>query len=200
MPHNRTCSVPDCGKPFSAKGYCASHYSQWKNHGDPLKRVRGPKRDPIARFLRLAEIRDGCWNWLGTTSRSNGPDRYPMFRSKHYPRAHRYGYALLHGNIPAGLTIDHLCGNTLCVRPDHLEAVSNRENTIRGNNKGAQHHRQTHCTHGHPLLGDNLRLLIRSDGHPVRRVCRTCERERGKRWRDSGGQRRARARRRTAAA
>lgn len=47
--------------------------------------------------------------------------------------AHRFVYELLVGPIPAGLTIDHLCRVTSCVRPDHLEPVTNAENVRRMN-------------------------------------------------------------------
>lgn len=41
-------------------------------------------------------------------------------------------YELAHGNIEEGLVVDHLCRNKLCVRPDHLEAVSQSTNVRRG--------------------------------------------------------------------
>ena len=34
---------------------------------------------------------------------------------------------------------------------------------------------KTHCDHGHPLSGDNVRIDRRSNGR-TRRVCRECER------------------------
>lgn len=49
-------------------------------------------------------------------------------------RAHRYAYELAYGPIAEGLVIDHLCRNKPCVRPDHLEAVTNAENIRRGKN------------------------------------------------------------------
>lgn len=30
----RTCTVPECGKPHKAKGYCSQHYQRWSRHGD----------------------------------------------------------------------------------------------------------------------------------------------------------------------
>jgi hypothetical protein len=45
---------------------------------------------------------------------------------------HRFAYELLVGPIPAGLVLDHLCRNRLCVNPNHLEPVTNSENPRRG--------------------------------------------------------------------
>lgn len=46
--------------------------------------------------------------------------------------AHRRSYELEYGPIPPGLQIDHLCREKACVNPDHLEAVTPRENVRRG--------------------------------------------------------------------
>lgn len=47
--------------------------------------------------------------------------------------AHRFSYEVVKGKIPDGLVIDHLCRNSKCVNPDHLEPVTQKENIIRGN-------------------------------------------------------------------
>lgn len=73
----------------------------------------------------------------------------------------------INGPIPSGLTIDHLCRNKLCVNTEHMEVVTRAENSRRALAA------QTHCKHGHPLSGGNLRLKIRRDGHTYR-VCRAC--------------------------
>lgn len=41
---DRTCSVDGCGKPHHSHGFCSSHGSRWKAHGDPLagKRFAAP--------------------------------------------------------------------------------------------------------------------------------------------------------------
>ena len=67
---------------------------------------------------------------------------------------HRFAYELLVGPIPKGLTIDHVkskeCISTLCVNPAHLEAVTLRENILRGNGLAAMNAKKTHCPQGHP--------------------------------------------------
>jgi hypothetical protein len=47
-------------------------------------------------------------------------------------RAHRHYYEMEVGVIPIGMTLDHLCEQRSCVRPDHLEPVTQLENVRRG--------------------------------------------------------------------
>jgi len=35
MATSRVCSIPDCGKPHRAHGWCVLHYKRWLRHGDP---------------------------------------------------------------------------------------------------------------------------------------------------------------------
>lgn len=112
-----------------------------------------------------------CWLWkpLGSV---NG---YGQFTCNGKTRlAHRTSYELAKGEIPAGLTIDHLCRVRNCVNPAHLEAVTRAENLRRAKSweNGASFQREkTHCPYGHPYSGENLRIC--KDG---KRACRACER------------------------
>lgn len=75
----------------------------------------------------------GCWEWNGgTTADGYGQttEKTPDGRRRIY--VHRLAYEHLLGPIPEGLVIDHLCRNTLCVNPDHLEPVTIAENVRRG--------------------------------------------------------------------
>lgn len=44
---------------------------------------------------------------------------------------HRIVFEELVRSLIAGETLDHLCRNRICINPDHLEAVSLRENVKR---------------------------------------------------------------------
>jgi len=82
------------------------------------------------------EPNTGCWLWTASTNK-NG---YGQFRfgsqvdgTRTMVLAHRWAYEHLVGPIPEGLQLDHLCRAPWCVNPEHLEPVTSRENTVRGN-------------------------------------------------------------------
>lgn len=70
-----------------------------------------------------------CWIWKGSTIRSRHGLRYGHFNVRGTMKlSHRVAYEIVNGPIPLGLVLDHLCKNTLCINPLHLEAVSRIEN------------------------------------------------------------------------
>jgi len=68
-----------------------------------------------------------CWIWQGNANKGYG---VASWQGKKW-RAHRLAYLLLWGSIPEGKHLDHLCRNTLCVYPWHLEPVTPAENDRR---------------------------------------------------------------------
>ncbi|WP_368859907.1 HNH endonuclease [Curtobacterium sp. P97] len=42
--------------------------------------------------------------------------------------AHRVAWSFEHGDVPAGMVLDHMCFNTMCVRPSHLRSVTPKQN------------------------------------------------------------------------
>ena len=124
------------------------------------------KRPPIERFAEKTRPADnGCIEWIASTSNSG----YGTFYTgETFTVAHRWSYEYHVGPIRAGMQVDHLCRNRLCVNPEHLEQVTALTNLLRGTGSAAR----THCPAGHPYAGDNLRIVA-STGY---RVCITCRR------------------------
>lgn len=94
------------------------------------------------RFWSKVDKSGTCWLWTASI-RATG---YGQFRvGKRTRDAHRVAWELTNGSVPDGLQLDHLCRNRACVRPDHLEPVTQRENILRGTAPTAVNAVKTHC-------------------------------------------------------
>lgn len=105
-------------------------------------------------------VENGCWLWIGTCADDRG---YAQYRGEY---VHRLAYAAVHGPIPDGLVIDHLCRQPSCVRPSHLEAVTQRENLLRGETINARNAAKETCPKGHRAYrtrGDGSRRCVECD-------------------------------------
>lgn len=142
------CSVPACGAPVLARGWCARHYKRWRRHGDP--HLLRPREDPAVLFWAKV-TQDGpvpqgapelgaCWCWTGATH--SGYGAFKVSAGRRAPRrvgAHEWAYEHHHGPVPRGLAVEHLChladaltvgcgggptcGHRGCVNPTHLLLV-----------------------------------------------------------------------------
>lgn len=121
---------------------------------------------------------DDCWLWHGAHT-GNG---YGRFDTDGHYLAHRFSYELHKGPIPYGLVIDHLCRVRNCVNPAHLEAVTQRENIIRGE-LGKEREKSTHCGNGHEYTSENTYWHQRKGKRGRFRTCIACLRQRTREYR-----------------
>lgn len=126
----------------------------------------------------------GCWNWIGNKI----PKGYGTctFRGRH-EYVHRVLFAERNGPLPRGrkatalAQIDHVCKNTSCCNPDHMELVTRRENILRSGGFAGVNFNKTHCIRGHLL----------PERQPGKyRQCKQCKKitDRAKRERQLSGQ------------
>lgn len=75
---------------------------------------------------------EGCHLWTGAKNKGG----YGVIKIKGRTElAHRVSYALHHGPVPSGLTVNHLCENAQCVAPGHLELATHKANAIDANRR-----------------------------------------------------------------
>lgn len=79
-------------------------------------------------MARVTIDENGCHVFGGCTNHGYGQVSLPGGRCGY---THRVMYEAANGPIPDGLHIDHLCRNRSCCNPEHLEAVTPRENLRR---------------------------------------------------------------------
>jgi len=92
--------------------------------GQPLRFIssHNSTKNKNIKKMFIEDGASGCWNWIGRIN------RYGYFGPI---GAHRVMYEKLKGKIQDGLQLDHLCRNKKCVNPNHLEPVTQVENSRR---------------------------------------------------------------------
>ena len=125
-------------------------------------------RPPYERFMEKVspEPTSGCWLW---TARCGRTGYSVLWHDGKYVGAHRWAYEYFIGPVPPGMEVAHKCRVRSCVNPAHLEAVTHRENLMRGQGPSALCSRKTHCVHGHPFDASNT-IVVEGRG----RLCRSC--------------------------
>lgn len=116
-----------------------------------------------------------CWIWTANTNE----DGYGLlWMPEGNIGAHVFSYKLYHGDIPLGMTVNHICYVRNCVNPTHLNLLSVCNNILDGQGPAAINARKQHCKHGHALTIDNTYK------QPNGRGCLICRRIYGKIWQE----------------
>lgn len=135
----------------------------------------------VERALAKVSYEHGCWVFHG----SRLPAGYGKIgsdggRAGRMVLVHRLMYETFVGPIPDGHDIDHLCRNTSCCNPIHLEAVTRQTNVERGigwrngvEAAALSAKSETHCSHGHEFTVENTYLYTTKSGER-KRFCRAC--------------------------
>lgn len=128
-----TCIVEGCAKAARVRHLCEAHYARLRRYGDPTYQPpRGMAPTPlIERIADKFTVGDGCWLWHGCADALGYGQVAADGRNNRKVQAHRAVYELMVGPIPDGLHLDHLCCVPACVRPSHLEPVTQAENNRR---------------------------------------------------------------------
>lgn len=128
--------------------------------------MTGKRGSPMARFLpKLAfghNVLKGepCVLWTAGLTQAG----YGGFTEG---QAHRWAYLTFVGPVPKGLVLDHLCRDRRCVNPRHLDLVTLRVNSQRGE-RGTR----PYCQRGHWYTPATLYVA-----RTGRRQCRVCRSE-----------------------
>lgn len=126
----RICSIPDCGKPIAARGWCRRHYDRWRSHGDPLAggTIQGKPLQFLAKVLSSKALGTDCIHWpYALTEKGYGT----VTVKGRTVRVHRYVCLLTHGAAPTSKhEAAHACGVRNCINPRHLRWATHHENIL----------------------------------------------------------------------
>jgi hypothetical protein len=98
-----------------------------------MSKVRIPRRiiyRDRKSWRKNCVVKNGCWIWdraILRIKRLGHVNEYGLLHDEDTNGviyAHRFAYRLFHGKIPSRHNVSTRCGNTLCVHPKHVYAIT----------------------------------------------------------------------------
>lgn len=168
----RICDFGGCNNVHSTRGYCSGHAWQIKRGYPltPLGSTRAKSNDLVIADFESKVNRSGeCHRWTGNHIKGGyGTTSYQGVTQT----AHRVALKIAGIEVPDEMSVDHVkekgCLYRDCVRLDHLEIVTHRENVLRSDGIAAKNAQKTHCKRGHEFTPDNT--YLKKTG----RECKAC--------------------------
>lgn len=82
-------------------------------------------------FWEHVDMSGDCWLWTGPRrTHGAGECSYMDGARQRSIVAHRASWEIHNGMVPTGMKVIQLCGNALCVKPDHLRLSASRLTTF----------------------------------------------------------------------
>jgi hypothetical protein len=123
-----------------------------------------------SQFQRFSCYVGDCIVWTGTLNRPGGYGVLAVQNRNTTMGAHRYAWERVHGPIPKGMQIDHICKVKFCVNVNHLRLATPQENSLRDLSPHLLRNlAKTHCPKGHEYNAENTRIYRNW------RYCRACQ-------------------------
>lgn len=120
------------------------------NFRDPARwnSVPVPPRVAERAFEKVDKQDDGCWiSRYSVASHGYSQIGWQDNGNRHVVLGHRAAWTHVNGQVPLGMTLDHVCRNRRCVNPEHLRLLPNFENARRTKGKDWP---MGVCANGHP--------------------------------------------------
>lgn len=129
LPHDHPlaparCSFEGCKRAVASWGLCHAHYRQTLR-GQELRPITDVNKTPLDRFNEKITKTAYCWTWNGKKTK-DGYGTFSVNGKRVY--VHVWSYDHYVGDRPRGHEVDHRCHNTSCVNPEHLRAVTRKQN------------------------------------------------------------------------
>ena len=113
-----------------------------------VKLITMPKKtlDLVNRILKSCKVEQRgfdtpCWVWKGGNSGESSTSGRTYGRISAFgatSAVHRVMYSCFNGYLPPSKEVDHLCNNSLCCNPDHLEMTTRKQNLKRRDQRNAK--------------------------------------------------------------